>query len=126
MRPPRLQHVSIPRPAGSQAEARAFYGELLGLPEKPLPATLQHLDLVWFALGGDLELHTFSEEPQTDRSGRHFCIDVEDLASVRASLEAAGYTTSDAEEIRNRPRFFTTDPFGNSVEITSIQGNYWD
>ena len=46
MKRPRIQHVSIPRPpgAGSREQARAFFGGLLGLAEKPVPSTIEHLD----------------------------------------------------------------------------------
>ncbi|HEX5692155.1 MAG TPA: glyoxalase, partial [Roseiflexaceae bacterium] len=70
MKRPRIQHVSIPRPPGSHAATRAFYGELLGLEEKPPPDTISYLDLIWFNIGDDMELHCFTEEMVDDRSGR--------------------------------------------------------
>ena len=126
MKRPRIQHVSIPRPPGedSAAQAVAFYGGLLGLRPKPVPATIMYLDLVWFDVGGDTELHVFSEEALGDRSGRHFCLEVEDVAAVRAKLTAAGYQPWDPDAINNRPRFFCRDPFGNIVEFTTILGSY--
>jgi catechol 2,3-dioxygenase-like lactoylglutathione lyase family enzyme len=121
---PRIQHISIPRPPGSHAQTRAFYGELLGLEEKPVPKSIAHLDLIWFNIGGDMELHVFTEEPLEDRSGRHFCIEVDDVDAIRARLTDAGYAPWDAEPIHNRPRFFCKDPFGNSIEFTTILGSY--
>lgn len=123
MKRPRIQHVSIPRPPGSGVQTRAFYGQLLGLPEKPVPQSIQHLDLIWFDLG-DLELHCFSEEPRHDTSGRHFCLEVEDVAAMRSQLVTAGYTPWEPEVIPGRPRFFCRDPFGNIVEFTTITGDY--
>ena len=118
---PHLHHVSVPRPYGSEsaAIARSFYTELLGLPELPIPSTLTEADLVWFAIGTS-ELHVFAEEPRTDTSGRHFCLRVADQAVIRAALHAAGFPTEDTTPIPGRPRFFTRDPFGNSIEITSL------
>ena len=124
MKRPRIQHVSVPRPPGSHAQTRAFYGELLGLEEKPVPDTIQHLDLIWYSLGGDTELHCFTEEPLEDRSGRHFCIEVDDVNAIRGRLEKAGVEVRDPEPINNRPRFFCRDPFGNTIEITTIVGDY--
>lgn len=118
---PRIQHVSIPRPPGSHAQTRAFYGELLGLPEKPVPASIEHLDLIWYQLG-DTELHVFTEEPQPNRSGRHFCMDVDNLNELRTKLTAAGYEPRDTIPIPGRPRFFCRDPFGNDIEFTTIEG----
>jgi catechol 2,3-dioxygenase-like lactoylglutathione lyase family enzyme len=124
MKQPRIQHVSIPRPPGSHVQTRAFYGELVGLEEKPVPDTIQHLDLIWYRLGGDTELHVFTEEPLEDRSGRHFCIEVDDVGALRERLENAGYKVRDPEPINNRPRFFVRDPFGNTIEFTTILGSY--
>jgi catechol 2,3-dioxygenase-like lactoylglutathione lyase family enzyme len=115
-----LQHVSSPIPEGAQDEARRFYGELLGLEEKPVPSTLEGSRLVWFAAGGDLELHFFPGE-QAPHSERHFCLDVEDLGAVRAALGGAGFRPYDSTPIPGRPRFFCRDPFQNLVEITSIE-----
>ena len=120
----RLQHVSIPRPAGSEAVTRAFYGELLGLEEKPPPSSIQSLDLIWFKVGGDLELHVFREDPIDDPSTRHFCLVVEDVHALRKKLEGAGYEPWDVESIPGRPRFFCRDPFRNIIEFTSIEDDY--
>lgn len=116
-----FHHVSIPRPIGaaSQQQARAFYGGLLELVEIPVPSTLAHQDLVWYAVGTQ-ELHVFGEEPRKDDSGRHYCIQVTDQAALRERLVAAGVPCSDTTPIPGRPRFFCTDPFGNMIEITTI------
>ncbi len=119
----RIQHVSIPRPPGSEAETRAFYGELLGLEEGPVPHTIQHLALIWFRLG-DQELHLFTEEPIDDPSGRHLCLEVDDVDEIRARLVAAGYEPEETTPIPGRPRFFCRDPFGNRIEFTTIVGDY--
>lgn len=116
-----FHHVSIPRPLGptSQQQTRAFYGDLLELVEIPVPSTLAHQDLVWYAVGNQ-ELHVFGEDPRTDTSGRHFCIHVTDQAALRERLVAAGVPCSDTTPIPGRPRFFCSDPFGNMIEITTI------
>ncbi len=38
----RIQHVSLPRPPGTEVETRAFYGELLGLEEMNPPIRCTH------------------------------------------------------------------------------------
>lgn len=120
-----IQHVSIPRPPGNESReaARAFFGALLGLREKPVPKSVEHLDLVWFKVG-ELELHCFAEEPQPDPSSRHFCLVVEDVESTRRKLEGAGYAPWNPTEIPGRPRFFCRDPFNNIIEFTTISGDY--
>jgi catechol 2,3-dioxygenase-like lactoylglutathione lyase family enzyme len=120
---PRIQHVSIPRPPQSDQQTRAFYGDLLGLEEVPPPASIRHLDLIWYRLG-ETELHLFAEEPRPDTSGRHLCIEVDDLEGMRARLTAAGHTPADTLPIPGRPRFFCRDPFGNSIEFVTIESDY--
>ncbi len=123
MQRPRVQHVSIPRPPGHHAEARAFYGDVLGLEEIPIPKSIEHLDLIWFRLG-DTEIHLFAQAQQDPPSGRHLCIEVDDVQAVRERLEAAGYVTEDTIPIPGRPRFFCLDPFNNRLEITTIEDDY--
>jgi catechol 2,3-dioxygenase-like lactoylglutathione lyase family enzyme len=116
----RLQHVSIIIPPSGADEARAFYGGLLGLEERDVPPKLDPSELIWFRLGGDLELHLLMRGvPAPDQ--RHFCLVDDDLEGVRGRLEEAGVETSDGTEIVGRPRFFCRDPFGNLVEVTRIE-----
>ena len=118
----RLQHVSISRPPESSALARSFYGDLLGLHEVEPPRALLSLDLIWYRLGGDTELHILVEEPLgQDRSGRHFCLAVDDLLAMRERCQTAGVTVVGDVPIPGRPRFFIRDPFGNLIELTSIE-----
>lgn len=122
-----LQHVSIPRPPGpdSRQAAKTFFVDLLGLAEKPVPQSIQHLDLVWFQIG-EMELHCFAEESVgDDPSGRHFCLQTEDLEGTRQKLIAAGFKPWNPEGIPGRPRFFCRDPFGNIIEFTTIVGDYY-
>lgn len=120
----RLHHVSLPMPPGHEAAARQFYGELLGLVEMTPQQNLEELHELWFQLGGNTELHLFAEEPMgQDHSARHFCLAVADVEQLRARLEAAGIAVVGAPRIPGRPRYFCRDPFGNLVEITTIQNN---
>lgn len=120
----RLQHVSIPRPPGSDKRTRAFYSDLLGLEEIPAPASIQSMDVIWFKLAEDAELHIFREDPLGDTSIRHLCLVVEDVDAMRRKLSAAGFAPWDVPKIPGRPRFFCRDPNGNIIEFTSIIGGY--
>ncbi|MCB0049140.1 MAG: VOC family protein, partial [Caldilinea sp.] len=55
-----------------------------------------------------------------DHSGRHFCLAVEDVEELRDRLEAAGVTVVGDVPIPDRPRYFIRDPFGNLIELTTI------
>jgi catechol 2,3-dioxygenase-like lactoylglutathione lyase family enzyme len=120
----RLHHVSIPIRKGEFDIGRDFYGGVFGLREIPTPETLGNDRVLWFELGGS-ELHLFIEdEPNARPSGRHFAFQVDDLASVRAALEARQVTIEETTPIHNRPRFFAHDPWGNQLEVTQIDGPY--
>ncbi len=43
---------------------------------------------------------------------------------MRQRLADSGYEPWEPEPINNRPRFFCRDPFGNTVEFTTILGSY--
>ena len=116
----RLQHVSIAIGADGADEGRAFYGGLLGLSEKPVPPKLDPDQLVWFDLGGDLELHLM-QTGDGPPPNAHFCIAVDaGLDNLRARIEAAGVETRTPTEIVGRPRFMCNDPFGNMLELTQL------
>jgi catechol 2,3-dioxygenase-like lactoylglutathione lyase family enzyme len=116
----RLQHVSITVRKGAEAEARSFYGGLLGLRERDVPPKLDPSRLIWFRLGEpDLELHLMLAD-ELAPGGGHFCLEVDDVHALRGRLEEAGVETSDAMEIVGRPRFFCRDPFGNLLELTTF------
>jgi catechol 2,3-dioxygenase-like lactoylglutathione lyase family enzyme len=119
----RIHHVSVPRPRGSADQARRFYTDVLGLEEIQPPKALAGLDLVWYRLG-DNELHLFVEDDADQRTGRHFCMAVDDLDALRARLAAAGYAIEETIPIPGRPRFNIHDPFGNMIEITTLVGDY--
>ncbi len=121
-----LQHVSIPRPPGEESAqlARQFYGDLVGLIEKPVPNTITKFDLVWFKLGEDAELHVFAEVDIPTTSGRHFCLNVSDVELMRQNLVQGGYQPWEPEQIPGRPRFFCRDPFSNIIEFTQIADDY--
>ncbi len=120
----RLQHVSIPRPPGSEQATREFYGGLLGMDEIPPPNSLQDDQVIWFRAGDAAELHVFAEAPLDDRSNRHLCLLVDDLGGLRERLLRAGYQPYAVTPIPGRPRFFCRDPFGNILEFTTIEGDY--
>lgn len=121
----RLQHASVPMRTGGNDKARHFYGETLGLTEITPPSVLGTERFVWFTVGesGD-EVHCYTDDRGPNSPGQHLCIQVADPDAVRGRLEANGYDTQETDEIPNRPRFFTSDPFGNRVEIAAILGPY--
>jgi catechol 2,3-dioxygenase-like lactoylglutathione lyase family enzyme len=124
---PRLQHTALPISDGAQEAVRAFYGGLLGLTEKPVPQVFAEKGLVWFDAGnGEMEIHlvpdTLLAHPD---EGRHICLEVDDLEHYRRAFRDAGYPVIEPETIPHRPRFFSKDPCGNRIELTTILDDYW-
>ncbi len=110
----RLDHVQVAAPAGGEDAARAFYGELLGLPELPKPERLRARGGVWFAVG-EQQLHVGIEEPFAPARKAHSALAVPrvgDLATLAGELQSAGH-----EITWDGPRFYVADPFGNRLEL---------
>ena len=122
----RLQHTSVPMPPGGDDDARAFYGEVLGMREIPKPEGLAAMTVVWFAANenGD-EVHVFQEENMGPNSAaQHLCLEVDDIEGYKTRLHDRGYDVQIPETIHNRPRLFVRDPFDNLIELVEIQGQY--
>lgn len=111
-----IDHVQVAMPVGGEAEARAFFGGLLGLAELPKPADMAARGGCWFALG-DRQLHMGAERDFRPAKRAHVALATDALDDLRAHLERAGFTTHDDSVIDGRHRFFTEDPFGNRIEF---------
>jgi catechol 2,3-dioxygenase-like lactoylglutathione lyase family enzyme len=117
----RLQHVTIAIPPDGAERARAFYGGVLGLQEKPVLPKLDPARFIWYAAGGDNELH-LQLAPELPPDKPHFCLAVDELDDLRARLEEAGVETRDPTPLLGRPRFMCRDPFGNLIELVHLDG----
>jgi len=111
-----IDHVQVAAPSGCEGAARAFYGGLLGLEEVEKPAQLAARGGCWFRAGPQ-ELHVGVEEPFAPARKAHPGLVVDDLAELRARLEAAGIAVQEADGIPGAERFHATDPFGNRLEF---------
>ena len=103
-----LQHVAIGIAHDGAERARAFYGGVLGLEERALPAGVDPERFIWFAVGEGLDLHLHvldGDDPPAVRS--HFCLLVGDeLEPLRARVEASGIATRDPRLWPGRGAFF--------------------
>jgi catechol 2,3-dioxygenase-like lactoylglutathione lyase family enzyme len=111
-----IDHVQVAAPAGCEAEARAFYGELLGLEEIPKPESLAGRGGCWFQAGAQ-ELHIGVEEPFAPARKAHPSFVVSDLDALAALLAQAGIRAVYDDLIPGTRRFETADPFGNRLEF---------
>jgi catechol 2,3-dioxygenase-like lactoylglutathione lyase family enzyme len=114
-----IDHVQVAAPAGSEAEARAFYGDLLGMDELPKPEALLARGGCWFAAGVQ-ELHVGIEDPFKAARKAHPSFLVTDLDDVAERLSAAGFAVAYDDLIPGTRRFETADPFGNRLEFRQV------
>ena len=112
-----LHHAQITIPDGAEDEARAFYCELLGLPEIAKPLSLAGRGGFWLAVGAS-QLHV-GTEAGVDRAATkaHLAYAVADVTAWRARLATAGYAPLDGIPIPAHDRFECRDPFGNRLEF---------
>lgn len=114
-----LDHVQVAAPPGCEAEARRFYGELLGLEEIAKPESLAASGGVWFACGAQ-EVHLGIAEDSAPAAKAHPGLRVTDTATLdelAERLRAAGALVEPDDRLPGHRRFYTRDPFGNRLEL---------
>lgn len=113
-----LHHVQLAMPEGGEAAARQFYGDLLGLAEVAKPAALAARGGAWF---GDvaLQVHLGVETPFSPARKAHPAFEVDGLDALAVRLERANFPVRWDDDLPGIRRFYTTDPFGNRIEMLS-------
>jgi len=116
-----IDHVQLAMPPGREREARAFYGVLLGLPERPKPPELAARGGAWFE-SGTVKLHLGVEQDFRPARKAHPGLAVDDLEALAARLRAAGATLIADDALPGQARYFVEDPFGNRLELLQAPG----
>ena len=111
-----IDHVQVAAPKDCEAEARAFYGTLLGLEELPKPEALAARGGCWFRAGAQ-ELHVGVEEPFAPARKAHPGFVAADLGGLAERLRSEGIEVAYDESIPGTKRFHAADPFGNRLEF---------
>jgi catechol 2,3-dioxygenase-like lactoylglutathione lyase family enzyme len=113
-----IDHVQVAAPAGSEPEARRFYGELLGLTELTKPPALQLRGGVWFGCGAH-QLHVGIAQDFTPARKAHpaLLVALRDLDALARRLAGAGCDVQWDDAIPGTRRFYTWDPGGNRLEL---------
>ncbi|MVM41210.1 phage portal protein [Spirosoma sp. HMF3257] len=108
----RLDHVLLCIPEGATAQARAFYGGVLGLDEIP---GNHPSGAIWFQIA-DIQLH-LREEAGGNYSKRHPAFEIANLDEAKQYLMNKGIDIEYSSDIDGRERFFFRDPFDNRIEL---------
>ena len=103
-------------PAGHEDEARAFYCELLGLPEKSKPPHLAVRGGCWFETSS-VKIHLGVEADFRPARKAHPALWVDDLPELVGRLRSAGVDLVDDEPLEGYDRVYAADPFGNRLEL---------
>jgi catechol 2,3-dioxygenase-like lactoylglutathione lyase family enzyme len=114
-----IDHVQVAAPAGCEAEARAFYGVLLGMAELPKPETMAARGGCWFAAGAQ-ELHVGVADPFVPARKAHPSFVVTDLDGLASKLTGEGIDVAYDDLIPGVKRFEAADPFGNRLEFRQL------
>jgi catechol 2,3-dioxygenase-like lactoylglutathione lyase family enzyme len=118
-----LDHVRVAAPVGSERDARAFYGAILGLEAVEQPGFLAARGGVWFRVG-EQELHVgvMDEFAPARKAHSAFRVSsVEELERLAERLEARGVSVArpDPDEIPGTARIHAFDPWGNRIELVA-------
>lgn len=123
MKVTRFQHVSVNANGIPLDEMTAFYGDVLGLGDKPRPE-IAGVPGHWHVVG-DQELHLVGAPPTGDAidpTGHHFCVTVEDLDGAVDELEKRGIEYVRAVQGAGTVQIWISDPAGNTVELQQETG----
>lgn len=101
-------------PPGQEAEARRFYGQMLGLRETMKPPGEKG---VWFstAEGVFKVLPSPDFKPQNAAPQARFRVDKAE--AMRMALDKARFRHHDAPHVVGTRGFFAHDPWGNRIEL---------
>ena len=112
-----IDHVQLAMPAAAEDQARAFYGDVLGLSEVEKPAELAKRGGVWFQADG-FQVHLGVEAGFQPAHKAHPAFVVDDLDAFIARAQADGRETDVTQPpLPGFRRAHIFDPFGNRIEL---------
>jgi catechol 2,3-dioxygenase-like lactoylglutathione lyase family enzyme len=111
-----IDHILLAMPPGREADARAFYEGLLGIPEVIKPQNLARRGGCWFECG-TLKVHLGVEQEFRPARKAHPAFIVDDLPGLAERLAKAGHPALSDEPLEGYKRLFVDDPFGNRIEL---------
>lgn len=115
-----IDHVQLAAPPGCEAEARRFFGELLGLEELEKPQSLRARGGVWFRVGTQ-QLHVGVEPEFAPARKAHPAFAVARYDELVARLRSAGVEIVPDDSIPGVCRGYVADPWGNRIELVAVE-----
>ena len=119
-----IDHVQLAAPPGCEADARRFFGGLLGLEEVQKPEPLRARGGVWFRAGAQ-QLHVGVDERFAPARKAHpaLLVRADALDGLARRLSEAGATVVWDDAPAGVRRFYSEDPWGNRIELTAAPGD---
>lgn len=111
-----IDHVQLAMPAGREEEAVAFYEGVLGIPNVPKPEHLAARGGCWFE-SATVKVHLGVDPQFVAARKAHPALIVDDLTAVTGALTSSGHEVIGDEPLDGRARAYTSDPFGNRIEL---------
>jgi catechol 2,3-dioxygenase-like lactoylglutathione lyase family enzyme len=118
--PTGVDHVAINVP--DVPEAITFYTETIGLVQNHLRPDFGFPG-AWLDTGNGQQVHLI-EATVPQNVGQHFALVFDDLPAAVTELRARGLQVTDAVDVgtTGRKQAFTTDPWGNGIELHERPG----
>ena len=117
-----IDHVQLAAPPGCEAEARRFFGGVLGLEEVEKPESLRGRGGVWFRVGAQ-QLHVGVEQEFAPARKAHPAFAVSGYDEVVSRLRSAGVETVADVAIPGIRRSYVADPWGNRIELVAVENS---
>ena len=114
----KVNHVNVTVPAALETAAKNFYEVVLGLVQIPKPEGTRQNMGAWYQLGS-VQLHlSVEDDVVNEKSDRHVCYQVADIAAADLHFRNAGVEIiACGRPVRGQSRFFVRDPGGNLIEF---------
>ena len=111
-----LHHIQISMPAGGEAQARAFYTDVLGLAEVAKPQALQGRGGAWFETNA-IRVHLGVDPNFSPATKAHPAFEVQRLQDTIDHLDRLDVSYKRDVDLPGIRRIFVDDPFGNRIEL---------
>lgn len=113
-----IDHVQVAIPVGTEDVARAYYADVLGLPEVDKPPAMAARGGAWFE-SGEVRVHVGVEDPFVPARKAHPALVMRGLVDF---VMATGLDATWNEELEGVIRCHVFDPFGNRIELIEAGG----